>query len=96
MIGHRPPSHLLSRLPDVTHVTLSPRSSPSIFAYCKRSKTGGGNGLKTRVQALTAGTVRRLIICTELHYIKHDVGVIIYCSGEFLAFMTSTSDFGGI
>ena len=32
-----------SRLPDVTHVTLS----PSIFAYCKRSKTGGGNSLET-------------------------------------------------
>ena len=33
----------LSRLPDVTHVTLSPRPSPSVFAYCKQSKTGGGN-----------------------------------------------------
>ena len=36
-----PPLHLPSRLPDVTHVTLSPRPSPSVFAYCKRSKTGG-------------------------------------------------------
>ena len=27
---------------------------------------------------------------------KHDVGVIRYCSGEFLVFMTSTSDFRGI
>ena len=30
-----------SHLPDVMHMTLSPRPSPSIFAYCKRSKTGG-------------------------------------------------------
>ena len=37
-----------SRLPDVTHVTLSPRPSPP-FLYCKRSKTGGGNGLGTRL-----------------------------------------------
>ena len=52
-IGHRPPSRLPSRLPsclpDVTHVTLSPSPSPSIFAYCKRSKTGGENGLGTRL-----------------------------------------------
>ena len=32
-----------------TFMTLSPRSSPSIFAYCKLSKTGGGNGLGTRL-----------------------------------------------
>ena len=38
-----PPSCLPSYLPDVTHVTLSPRPSPSVFAYCKQSKTGGGN-----------------------------------------------------
>ena len=37
-----------SRLPDVTHVTLSPRPSPP-FLYWKRSKTGGGNGLGTRL-----------------------------------------------
>ena len=35
--------------PDVTHVTLSPRPSPSVFAYCKRSNTGRGNGLGTRL-----------------------------------------------
>ena len=39
----------LSCLPDVTHMTLSPRPSPSVFAYCKRPKTGGGNGLGTRL-----------------------------------------------
>ena len=31
------------------HVTKSPRPSPSIFVYCKQSKTGGGNDLGTRV-----------------------------------------------
>jgi len=30
-------------------VTRSPRPSPSVFAYCKRSNTGGGNGLGTRL-----------------------------------------------
>ena len=46
---HTSPSHLPSRLPDVTHVTLSPRPSPSVFAYSLRSKTGGGNGLGRRL-----------------------------------------------
>ena len=40
-VGHRPPSRLPSRLPDVTHVTLSPRPSPP-FLYCKRSKLEPG------------------------------------------------------
>jgi len=31
------------------HVTTPPRPSPSVFAYCKRSKTGGGNSLGTRL-----------------------------------------------
>ena len=44
------PRCLPSRLPDVTHVTLSPRPSPSVFAYSMRSKTGGGNGLGTRLE----------------------------------------------
>ena len=38
-----------SCLPDVMHVTLSPKPSPSVFAYCKRSKAWGGNGLETRL-----------------------------------------------
>ena len=42
-----------SRLPDVMHMTLSPRPSPSVFAYCKRSKTGGRNGLGTRLRMFT-------------------------------------------
>ena len=44
-----PPLRLPSRLPDVTHVTLSPRPSPFAFVYCKQSKTGGGNNLGTRL-----------------------------------------------
>ena len=43
------PSRLPSLLPDVTHVTPSPRPSTSIFAYCKQSKIGGDNGLGTRL-----------------------------------------------
>ena len=31
------------------HVVRNPRPSPSVFAYCKRSKTGGGKGLGTRL-----------------------------------------------
>ena len=46
MIGHHPP-HVPLCLPDIMHVTFSPRPSPSIFSYCKRSKTGGRNGLGT-------------------------------------------------
>jgi len=49
-VRHYPPPFCLpSRLPDVTHVTLSPRPSLSVFAHCKQSKTGGGNGLGTRL-----------------------------------------------
>ena len=33
----------------VDHMVRNPRPSPSIFAYCKRSKTGGGEGLGTRL-----------------------------------------------
>ena len=44
-----PPSRLPSRLPDVTHVTLSPRPSPSVFAYCASDQDCGD----------TAETVRK-------------------------------------
>ena len=36
------PSHLLSCLPDIMHMTLSPRPSLSVFAYCKQSKLEAG------------------------------------------------------
>ena len=31
------------------HVVRFTRPSPSVFAYCKRSKTGAGEGLGTRL-----------------------------------------------
>ena len=43
----------MSRSCDVSraadHVMKYPRPSPSVFAYCKRSKTGGVEGLETRL-----------------------------------------------
>ena len=33
----------------VDHVMKIPRPSPSAFAYCKRSKIGGVEGLETRL-----------------------------------------------
>ena len=55
-VGHRPPS----RLPDVTHVTLSPRPSPP-FLYCKRSKLEPGTawerGYLANSQAFTATSI---------------------------------------
>ena len=48
-----PPPPLTSTLcqPDtcIVHMTKFPRPFPLNFAYCKRSKTGGGNGLGTRL-----------------------------------------------
>ena len=35
------------------HVTKSPRPSPSVFAYCKPSNTGGGNSLGTRLMIMS-------------------------------------------
>ena len=35
------------------HTTLSPRPTPLVFAYRKRSKTGGGNGLGTSLTVYT-------------------------------------------
>jgi len=44
-----PPPICLPSVYLTLHITKSPRPSPSIFAYCKRSNTGGGNGLGTRL-----------------------------------------------
>ena len=44
------PPVCLSLLSHITmHVTESHRLFPSVFAYCKRWKTGGGNGLRMRL-----------------------------------------------
>lgn len=40
------PGHIVLISP---HVTKSPRPSPSILSYCKRSSTGEGNSLGTRL-----------------------------------------------
>ena len=54
--------------PEVTRrITWSWWPSPSVFAYCKRSKTGGVEGLGTRLAPTlppyARGLVLRLIIC---------------------------------
>ena len=38
------------------HVVRFTRPSPSVFAYCKRSKTGAGEGLGTRLELRTGST----------------------------------------
>jgi len=55
MVGCLPPMCLLSVYLTSPHVTRSPRPSPSIFAYCKRSKTGGRNGLGMRLGEMCEG-----------------------------------------
>ena len=48
----------MSRICDVTrgrdHVVRFTRPSGSVFAYCKRSKTGAGEGLGTRLRCGTS------------------------------------------
>jgi len=44
-------------LPDATASDHISQTFPSIFAYCKRSKTGGGNGLGVRLHVCLAYTV---------------------------------------
>ena len=62
-----PPSCVSSRLPDVTHVTLSPSPPPphSVFAYCKRSKTGDENALGERGYILTYEQSMNQISCFQ-------------------------------
>ena len=38
-------------------LTKSPRPSPSVFAYCKCSKTGGSSDLGTRLEVTAVGSV---------------------------------------
>jgi len=47
MTGHHPLCVTVYLMPP--YVTKSPSPPHSIFAYCKRSKTGGGNSLGTRL-----------------------------------------------
>ena len=52
MVGCLPCMCLLPFYLTSPHVIKSPRPSPSVFAYCKQSKTGGGNGLGMRLGEL--------------------------------------------
>ena len=47
-----PPMCLPSVYLTSPHMTGSPRPSPSVFAYCKWSNTGGGNSLGTRLECV--------------------------------------------
>ena len=47
--GTPPPLYLLGRQ-NIIHVMKWTRPSPSIFTYCKRSKTGRWEGLETRLK----------------------------------------------
>ena len=49
---HRPPVYLHVYLMSCMWLFLHARPSPSVFAYYKRSKTGGRNGLGTRLRFL--------------------------------------------
>ena len=44
----------------VDHVVRFARPSPSVFAYCKRSKTGAGEGLGTRLERCSNGMAELL------------------------------------
>ena len=47
------------------HVVRFTRPSPSVFAYCKRSKTGAGEGLGTRLIDIAAKGFQTLeILCS--------------------------------
>jgi len=55
------------------HVMKFPRPSPSVFAYCKRSKTGGVEGLGTRLGQASVAEVpyKECFIC------KPDVTTVV-------------------
>ena len=42
------------------HVVRFTRPSPSVFAYCKRSKTGAGEGLGTRLHTQAGFVTKKL------------------------------------
>ena len=56
------------------HVVRFTRPSPSVFAYCKRSKTGAGEGLGTRLSHTPVCGSRDYISFSEVaHLEKHQV-----------------------
>jgi len=60
-----PPVYLPSVYLTSPHVTKSPRPSPSVFTYCKPSKTGGGNSLGTRLHWASM-ILNELVECRSL------------------------------
>ena len=58
LVGHHPPVCLPSVYLMLPHMTRSPRPSPSVFAYCKRSILEVGTRLDSHM------------IVTQLHIIK--------------------------
>ena len=47
------------------HVVRFTRLSPSVFAYCKQSKTGAGEGLGTRLGIIIDRVSYRVLLCLE-------------------------------
>jgi len=54
---------ILHQPPPPVYITKTPRPSPSIFTYCKRSNTGGGNGMGTRLWSFCCS---RLGVCMRV------------------------------
>ena len=50
----------------VDHVVRFTRPSPSVFAYCKRSNTGAGEGLGMRLVGITGSLHCSIVICERL------------------------------
>jgi len=61
-----------------------PRPSPSIFAYCKRSKTGGVEGLGTRLdtgKVVVCWDTGKVVVCgdTGKVVVCGDTGKVVVC-----------------
>jgi len=55
------------------HMMKFPRPSPSVFAYCKRSETGGVKGLGTRIANCTCSCVNEYtsqLVVGEILYFR--------------------------
>ena len=52
------------------HVVRFTRPSPSVFVYCKRSKTGAGEGLETRLEPRASNSSLRTLYACESRLFK--------------------------
>ena len=73
IVGAPPPICIPSVYLILLHLTRSPRLSPSIFACCKRSNTGGGSGLGMRLPDITGGVCERSTDSAPQPGSTHDV-----------------------